>query len=73
MTTYVRRGLHVENPDRNDSYHRLFLKYFIEKKYCNNFIKDQFPKIYQCKRYLLLESSSNFPTQLKYGVPIIPS
>jgi len=49
MTTYVRRGLHVENPDRNDRYHRLFLKYFIKKKYCNHFIKDQFPKIYQCK------------------------
>ena len=31
MTTYVRRGLHVENSDRNKRFHRLFLNYFIEE------------------------------------------
>ena len=49
MTTYVRRGLHVENPDRNDCYHRLFLKYFIEENIVIILLKINFPKYINVK------------------------
>ena len=49
MTTYVRRGLHVENPDRNDRYQRLFLKYFIKKNIVIILLKINFPKYINVK------------------------